>query len=105
MKAIVLLLAAVCLVGCSGKHYDESNISELYDRDWIVGRSVDEIEDKYGELDREYTLDSGENVGAYYVNYDNGGIDPSYVHDTYFIVFGDDNTATDAYFAKTSAGG
>ena len=93
MKKIVALLVILILVlglcACSAKYYDETNISELYDKDWIVGKSREQIEDKYGEFKREYVLDTGENVGSYYVNYENSGIDPSYIHDTYFVVFND----------------
>ena len=109
MKKIVALLVILILVlglcACSAKYYDENNISELYDKDWIVGKSREQIEDKYGEFKREYVLDTGENVGSYYVNYENSGIDPSYIHDTYFVVFNDEDIAVDAYFRKTSNGG
>ena len=74
MKKIVAFLLVValilCLCACSPKHYDENNISELYDKEWIVGKSREQIEDKYGEFNREYVSDTGENVGSYYVNYD-----------------------------------
>ena len=93
------------LFACSAKHYDENNITELYDSEWIVGRAYEEIEHKYGRFDRQYVSEAGENVGAYYVNYENKGIDPSYIHDTFFVVFDDDSIAIDAYFRKTSMGG
>lgn len=93
------------LVACTPKHYDEKNIHELYDKEWIIGKSRGEIELKYGEFKREHTLTSGEDVGAYYVNYENSGMDPSYIHDTYFIVFDKEDIAIDAYFSKTSKGG
>ena len=109
MKKIVALLLILTLVlglcGCSAKHYDENNISELYDKEWIIGKSREQIEDKYGEFEREYVLDTGENVGSFYVNYENSGIDPSYNHDTYLVVFNDEDIAVDAYFRKTSIGG
>ena len=46
-----------------------------------------------------------ENGGSYYVNYENNGMDPSYIHDTYFVIFNDEDIAVDAYFRKTSIGG
>ena len=52
----------------------------------------------------EYTLEDGRDVGAWYVNYDNRGPDPSYIHDTYFVEFQADK-AVDAWFARTSMGG
>ena len=109
MKKTVTFLLVVaftlCLCGCSSKHYDENNISELYDKEWIVGKSREQIEDKYGEFKREYVSDTGENVGSYYVNYENSGMDPSYIHDTYFVIFNDEDIAVDAYFRETSIGG
>lgn len=112
MKKLVVLLIVLSFIlslcACSTKHYDENNISELYDKEWIVGKSREEIEEKYGKIDRESVLDSGENVGTYYVNYDDDwflGLSPSYIHDTYFVVFNDQGIALDAYFSKTSIGG
>ena len=109
MKKIVTILIIFTFIfglcACCAKHYDESNISELYDKEWIIGKSREQIEDKYGAFKREYVLDTGENVGSYYVNYENRGIDPSYIHDTYFVVFNDDDIATNAYFRETSIGG
>ena len=93
--AMVLSVALVlCLTACAAKHYDESNIDELYDSEWIVGKSRQQIEAKYGE-----------DLGAYYVNYENGGFDPSYIHDTYFVVFNDEDIAVAAFFRETSIGG
>lgn len=109
MKKIVtfllFLMFILCLCACSSKHYDENNISELYDKEWILGKSREQIEDKYGEFRREYVSDTGEYVGSYYVNYENSGIDPSYIHDTYFVIFNDEDIAVDAYFRETSIGG
>ena len=93
------------LVACSLKHYDETNIHELYDKEWIIGKTRSEIELKYGEFKRAYTVDTGGSVGEYYVNYENSGMDPSYIHDTYFIMFNEEDIATDAFFRKTSKGG
>lgn len=103
MLLVGMILLSLC--ACSEKHYDESNVHELYDRQWIIGRSRADIEARYGEFHREYLSDEGEAMGAYYLNYDNGFLDPSYIHDTYFVVFGDDGLATDAYFRETSIGG
>lgn len=102
---LIILTFALSLCACSAKHYDENNISELYDKAWIVGKSREQIEDKYGEFKREFVSDTGENLGSYYVNYENSGIDPSYIHDTYFVVFNDEDIAIDAYFRETSIGG
>ena len=99
----VVLLALLMLAGCA-VHYDETNISRLYDQEWIVGSSRNEIESKYGEFNREFISDDGRDLGAYFINYENRGLDPSYIHDTYFVVFEDD-VAVDAYFAQTSIGG
>ena len=104
-KILILLAALLILAGCKPVRYDAENISRLYDRDWIIGRSRAEIEEKYREFDREFTSDEGEILGAFYVNYENRGLDPSYIHDTYFVVFDDDGIAVDAYFRKTSIGG
>lgn len=98
-----VLAAFLMLTGCA-VHYDETNISRLYDYEWIVGSSRGEIEAKYGEFNREFISDDGRDLGAYYVNYENRGLDPSYIHDTYFVVFEND-VAIDAYFARTSIGG
>lgn len=101
----VFLAFAFTLCACSTKHYDENNISELYDSNWIIGKSRDQIENKYGEFDREYVSDTSEIIGAYYVNYDNAGLDPSFIHDTFFVIFNDADVAVDAYFEETSIGG
>ena len=104
-KILILLAALLMLSGCKPTHYDAENISRLYDRDWIIGRSRAEIEEKYREFDREFTSDEGEVLGAFYVNYENRGLDPSYIHDTYFVVFDEADIAVDAYFRETSIGG
>ncbi len=91
--------------GCIPKHYDENNIVELYDREWIIGKTRQEIQQKYGEFKREFKSDDGRFLGAYYVNYENTGLDPSYIHDTYFIEFNENDIAIDAFFQKTSIGG
>ncbi len=105
--AIIFLVVAMlfALVACTLKRYDETNIHELYDKEWIIGKTRSEIELKYGEFKRAYTVDTGGAVGEYYVNYENSGIDPSYIHDTYFVVFNEENIAIDAYFRRTSRGG
>jgi hypothetical protein len=110
MKRIIGLLMAILLitqffVGCKPKHYDENNIDVLYSREWIIGKTRQEIQQKYGKFKREFKSDDGQLLGAYYVNYDTNWLDPSYIHDTYFIVFNDNNIAIDAYFRKTSIGG
>ena len=102
---ILFVVAAMLLLSACRVQYDEDTIYKLYDREWIVGHSREEIVRKYGEFDREYVSDAGEDVGAYYVNYENRGIDPSYIHDTYFILFEENGIATDSYFQKTSIGG
>lgn len=104
-KMLILLSALLLLTGCAPKHYDAENISKLYDREWIIGKTRAEIEDKYREFDREFTSDEGEVLGAFYVNYENRGLDPSYIHDTYFVVFDADDIAVDVYFRETSIGG
>ena len=109
MKKIVLVTATMIVTlllmcACTEKHYDESNISELYSKEWIIGKSQEEIEDKYGPF-QESVSDDGNFRGAFYINYDNKGIDPSYVHDTYWVVFNQDHIAIDAYFIQNSAGG
>ncbi len=102
---VLSVVLVLCLTACAAKHYDESNIDQLYDSEWIVGKSRQQIEAKYGDFNREYIADNGEDLGAYYVNYENGGFDPSYIHDTYFVVFNDEDIAVAAYFRETSVGG
>ena len=104
-KILILLAALLMLTGCKPNRYNAENISQLYDREWIIGKTRSEIEDKYREFDREFTSDEGDVLGAFYVNYENRGLDPSYIHDTYFVVFDDDDIAVDAYFRETSIGG
>ena len=104
--AVLMVLSFIfVLCACAEKHYDENNISELYDSEWIIGKSREEIKEKYGKFNREFVSDYGEILGAYYVNYDNRGMDPSYIHDSYFVEFDDEDVAIDAYFRKTSIGG
>ena len=104
-KVIVVNYKVVIVVDPNTEKGYENNISELYDKEWIVGKSREQIEDRYGEFKREYVSDTGENVGSYYVNYENSGMDPSYIHDTYFVIFNDEDIAVDAYFRETSIGG
>lgn len=85
--------------------YTAENIDRLYDAEWIEGKTRGEITEKYGAFDREYTLDTGEDVGAWYVNYDNGPLDASYIHDTYFVYFDDRDVALRSEFRQTSVGG
>ena len=63
MKKTVILFFVLTLFlslcACE-KHYDETNISELYDSEWIVGKTRAEIEEKYGEFDREFISDEDE---------------------------------------------
>jgi len=102
----MMLLLLVMLCSCMERHYDENNISLLYDRTWIIGKTESEITGKYGAFDRDFTLDSGEDVGQYYVNkYDGDWLDPNNMHDSYFVVFDASRVAVDAYFRQTSAGG
>lgn len=105
IKLLVVFAFLLVVCSCSPKRYDEYNISDLYDKEWIVGKSREQIEDKYGEFKREYLSDSGENVGVYYVNYQNRGIDPSYIHDSFFVIFDNEGISIDAYFKETSIGG
>ena len=105
VKLFTLLTFLLVICACSPKRYDENNISDLYNKEWIVGKSREQIEDKYGEFEREYVSNFGENIGAYYVNYQKSGIDPSYIHDTYFVIFDEKDISIDAYFRKTSIGG
>ena len=112
MKKLVALLIILTFVfslcGCSEKQYDANNISKLYNKEWIVGKSREEIQDKYGKFNSEFVSDQGENLGAYYVNWDKGwafGLPPSNIHDTYFVIFNDEDLAVDAYFRETSIGG
>ena len=104
MKKLLIALALLLLTGCSPRVYTAENIGALYDRETILGRHREEVQEKYGLFDREYTLNDGREVGAWYVNYDNRGPDPSYIHDTYFVEFQADK-AVDAWFARTSMGG
>lgn len=108
MKRSLLLMALalfLILCSCSERHYDENNISDLYEKNYILGKTREQVESRYGEFNREYVLDTGEVVGAYYVNYENKGMDPSYIHDTYFVVFDNNDVAIDAHFRETSIGG
>lgn len=83
---LVILTFAFALCACAAKRCDKNNIFELYDKAWIVGKSREQIEDKYGEFKQEFVSGSGENLGSYYVNYENSGIDPSHIHDTYIVL-------------------
>jgi hypothetical protein len=100
-----LLCLSVLLTSCAPRRYDESNIHKLYDREWIIGKTEAEIIRRYGKFKRVYGLDGGGHQGSYYVNYENWGPDPSYIHDTYFIEFDENGVAVDAYFKRTSIGG
>ena len=100
----LFLCLAVLLCACAPRRYDETNIGKLYNREWILGKTQSEIIRRYGDFKRVYEQDDGY-YGAYYVNYDNVGMDPSYIHDTYFIIFDENGVATDAYFKRTSIGG
>lgn len=109
IKRVFLLLVSVwlmtLLVPCSPKVYNAENIDQLYQTDWIIGKNREEIQDRYGRFDREFVSEQGDILGAYYVNYENDVIDPSYFHDTYFVRFNEAGKAVEAYFKNTSAGG
>ena len=103
-KLLAILALLVLLTGCSPRVYTAENIGKLYDEAHILGKTRDQIRAQYGPFKREYTLDDGREVGAWYVNYENWGLDPSYIHDTYFVRF-ENGVATEAWFAQTSIGG
>jgi hypothetical protein len=108
-RCVAFLCVVLCLfmmmTACAPRRYDESNIHKRYNREWIIGKTEAEIVKRYGEFKRVYEKDGGGHLGAYYVNYDNWGMDPSYIHDTYFIEFDENGVAVDAYFKRTSIGG
>ena len=104
-RLLAMLAACVCLLCACAPHYDAENIHRLYDADWIAGKSRAEIVRRYGAFDREYTLDTGEDVGTYYVNCDDGPLDASYIHDTYFVYFDENDAAVRSEFRETSRGG
>ena len=106
MRRIIpfLLILMLLFAACTPKRYDESNIHELYDSDWIIGKTAEQIQDKYGRFDDEYTSPTR---GCYDVNehiYDSF-LDPNNIHDTYVIEFNEDGIAVNAFFAETSRGG
>jgi len=103
LAAVILLVLVLC--ACGEKHYNAENIGEKFDSEWIIGRTRGEIERKYGSFDREFVSNEGKNLGAFYVNYDNGPLDASYIHDTYFVEFDENGKAVAAYFRETSKGG
>lgn len=105
LATMLVALTLLVFTSCAPIHYDETNISRRYDREWILGKTRAEIEAKYGDFDREFVSDEGEILGAFYVNYENRGVDPSYIHDTYFVRFDEADVAVDAFFRETSIGG
>lgn len=62
-----------------------------YNDSWIIGKTLEEIQERYGEFDLK--LDTKK---AYYVGAEDYGIDPSYIDFYYYITFKDD-IATDVY--------
>lgn len=109
IAVLILLTLVFSLCACEKVRYTADNIHRIYDREWIIGQGIGSIQGKYGPFIRQFELDSGEyagyHAGVYYVNYDAFGFDPSYVHDSYFIVFNEDGYAIDAWFEETSRGG
>ena len=105
---LIVLTLLFSLCSCDKQHYDENNISDLYDEQWIVGKSIEVVKQKYGEFERVSSSNDGKTYCEYYVNYDNEwslGLPPSYIHDTYTIVFNNDNIAIETFFSETSLGG
>ena len=84
---------------------NQENI-EMYDIDWIIGKSMQEIEEKYGYFDSfSYKNDIRCFYGYYYVvdTYYNI-FEKSYGYDLK-IIFDEDKVATNAAFEYLGAGG
>lgn len=105
LRLICASVLMSALLSCAPKHYDQTNIDRLYDREKIIGYTESEIVARYGSFQREAVDENGRKTARYYVNYENHGLDPSYIHDTYFIEFDETGIAVDAYFRETSKGG
>ncbi|MFV0478985.1 MAG: hypothetical protein ACK5LZ_00225 [Anaerorhabdus sp.] len=90
----VVLLALV--VGFAFYFNIKDRVYWKYDDEWIIGKSEEEIIERYGEFD-DYFLRFNTTKGYYINDFDDWGPDyPIY----YYIDFNDDNEAT-----KVSVGG
>ncbi|MDE7425820.1 MAG: hypothetical protein K2N51_19340 [Lachnospiraceae bacterium] len=66
---------------------------------WIIGRSISEIESKYGEFDfGEYKANTSGKVG-YYIYTDDGPIMPDHLKHYYYIEYDNEGIANKVYDA------
>ncbi|MBD5087301.1 MAG: hypothetical protein HDT30_00595 [Clostridiales bacterium] len=75
---IALLSSVIVFLSSHATYYK-------YNDWWIIGRSISEIESKYGEFDfGEFKANTSGKVG-YYIYMDNGLIMPDYLKHYYYI--------------------
>lgn len=84
ISAIVLLIVGAILYLLSHQTYYK------YNDWWVIGKTMSEIEERYGEFD----IEQGSQIG-YFIYTDNGWIMPDHLDHYYYIEFDENGIATE----------
>lgn len=90
--AVVLLLCYVLLSLSHPTYYK-------YNDWWIIGRSVEEVEKRYGFFDIEDGCRKG-----YFIGYDDGWVMPSFLPEYYWIEFDNEGLAVEVWIGGPPGG-
>lgn len=93
---IIILLIVVVLVSL---YFISHSTYYKYNDWWIIGNSYKDVEEKYGEFDREYTYKK-----AYYIETDSSIIMPSHHPQYYWMVHDENGIITDVYISTLPGG-
>lgn len=107
---MITLISVICLTFCI-IYYKMHPTHYKYNDSWIIGKSLEEIEERYGETDIEisgtkakyiaepfYTFDDeNDTLKGYYVRTDDI-ILPTYQKYYYWIVFDENNIAVAVFY-------
>ena len=98
IKKRIIIISAVCLLLIGATLFLLSHqVHFKYNDWWVIGKSMSEIEDRYGEFDTEYRI-GYTNYAGYYLHYDNYN-EPCSNH-IYHIEFDENGIAIDVHEGK-----